>query len=125
MFRPAYKITFGSSVIDSAADPTRSTVVALAVSLDMDTPADEAVIHLGRVGGVQPGLGVDVTVELGYDDSVTKVFTGTIADLRPDITTTRVTALSPMRDLLALRVAQTYENKTAGRSSATWRARRM
>jgi phage protein D len=115
MFRPAYRLTFDGTTIDSAQDPAQSTVVALDVSLALDTPADQAVIHLGRAGGVQPGVGVDVTVQLGYaDDSMTLVFTGTVADVRPDITATRVVALSPMARLLALRVEQTYQNRTAG-----------
>jgi phage protein D len=115
MFKPAYKLTIGSVEIDSAADPARSTVVTLDVSLDLDTPADQAVIGLGRVNGPPVAVAADVTVELGYaDDAMTRVFTGTVVDVQPDITTTRVTALSLLSKLLALRVEQTYQNKTAG-----------
>jgi phage protein D len=115
MFKPAYKLTLGSTTLDSVAAPTQSTLVALDVSLDLDTPADQAVIRLGRVDGPHPAVGDDVSVELGYaDDGMHRVFTGTVADVRPDITATRVTALSPMRELMALRVEQTYQNKTAG-----------
>jgi len=115
MFKPAYKLTLGSTAIDSAADPARSTAVALDVSLDLDMPADQAVVRLGRVDGPKPVAGDDVIVELGYaDDSLARVFTGTVADVLPDVTTTRVIGLNSVSELLALRVEQTYQNKTAG-----------
>lgn len=115
MLKPAYKVTLGSSVMDSAADPTRSTVVSLQVSVDLDTPADEAVIGLGRVDGPHPEIGDDVIVELGYaGDSTTRVFTGAAAHVSPDFTATRVNALSPFLDLLTLRVEETFLSKSAG-----------
>lgn len=115
MFQPAYKLTLGSSVIDAVADPTRSTVTVLDVSLDLDVPADQVTIKLGRVDGPQPAIGDDVNVELGYaDDTTARVFTGKVAKVQPDITTTRVTGLNRIDELLALRIEQTYQNKSAG-----------
>jgi len=71
---------------------------------------------LGRAGGVRPDLDVTTRVELGYtdDDALVTVFGGAIQDIDPDLTQTRVTALSPMSRLLALRVEQGYFNQTAG-----------
>jgi phage protein D len=116
VFRPAYRLTIGSARVDSSEDPGESTVTGLTVALDLDTPADEAVIELAQVDGAAPALGGEVIVELGYlDDGLTKVFTGTVADVTAGITTTRVVAHSPMRKLLALRVDEMYQEMTAGR----------
>lgn len=115
MSRPVYKLTIGRVTIDSAADPGRSTVVDLDVSLDLDTPADQAVIRLGRAGGAIPSVGDDVTLDLGYAETTTeRVFTGAIDDVRPDITGVRISALGATRKLLGLRVEQTYRDKSAG-----------
>lgn len=115
MFRPAYRLTLGSARIDSIVDPGASTVTSLTVELDLDTPIDQVTVSLAQVGGVAPALGDDVVVELGYaDDGLTRVFTGTVADVTPDITTTRVVAHSLMRRLLDLRVDEMYLQRTAG-----------
>jgi phage protein D len=115
MSRPAYRLNLGSTRIDSIAEPMRSTVVSLDVSLDLDAPIDQAVIRLGRVDGPRPDVGDDIMLELGYaDDSMVRVFSGTVADIRGDITTIGVAGLSPMANLVSLQVAQTFRNKTAG-----------
>jgi phage protein D len=113
--RPAYRLSFGSTRIDSIGDPGASTVTALTVELDLDTPVDQATVSLAQVGGVVPALGVDVVVELGdADEGLTKVFTGTVTDVVPDITTHRVVAHGPMRALVGLSVDEMYLQRTAG-----------
>jgi phage protein D len=115
MSTPIYQLNIGGVTIDSAANPGTSTVVEIAVALDLDTPADQAVIRLGRAGGVVPSVGADVTVDLGYAETTTeRVFTGVIDEVRPDVTGVRVSALGALRKLLALRIDQTYREKTAG-----------
>jgi phage protein D len=114
MLLPAYELQIGSVTINSTDDPTRSTLLALEVSLDLDTPADQAILTLAPVGGVQPALGNDVILKLGYSgSSLETVFTGTVADVQPGITANRILALSPAGLLLGLRTEKTYLNATA------------
>ena len=40
MLKPAYKLTLGGQLVDTADEPRASTVVDLEVRLDMDIPAD-------------------------------------------------------------------------------------
>jgi len=111
---PAYEIQIGSITIQSEDDPARSTLLALEVSLDLATLADQAILTLAPVGGVQPALDNDVVIKLGYTgSSLETVFTGAIVDLQPRITANRILALSPARLLLGLRTENTYLNVAA------------
>ena len=80
MLRPAYKLTIGSKVVDTTAEPQASTAVGLTVALDMETPADSFTLVLGQVGGLKPAQGDEAKIELGYADNggMTRVITGTV-----------------------------------------------
>lgn len=73
MLTPAYKLTFsqktgdeggvlgaatsvggGGKVIDTTDEPKASTVVDLAVTLDMGVPADNFTLVLGQAGALKP-----------------------------------------------------------------------
>jgi phage protein D len=116
MLTPTYKLTIGNKVIDTTDKPQASTVVDLKVALDMDTPADSLSLLLGRVGKFKPQPDDDAKVELGYaddDNGLTQVMTGTIDNLEPTLTSTRVVAYTSAASLLRTFADQTYENKTA------------
>jgi phage protein D len=116
MLTPAYKLTLGRQLVDTTADPRASTVVDLALALDLDTPADCLTLTLGGVGSLRPARDDQAIVELGYagDEALTRVFSGTVASVEPGVTTTRVTAYSGANALLRTRVDQTFERATAG-----------
>lgn len=116
MFKPAYKLTIGSKVIDTTDEPKASTVTDLTVRLDLDTPADSLTLIMGQVGSFQPAPGDEVTVELGYadGDDLVQVMTGKIVTLEPGLTTKRVIGYSAVNTLLRTSGGQTYESKTAG-----------
>src|SRR5260221_10778694 len=69
MLKPAYKLTIGGKVVDTTDEPKASTVVDLAVYLDLDTPADAVQLTLGSVGFLKPKQDDDATIELGYADN--------------------------------------------------------
>jgi phage protein D len=113
-FRPVYRLVIGSVDIDITKDVSASTLVRLTVECAMDAPADHFTLTLTPKGGVQPEVGNDIKIELGFDDELTLVFTGKVTEVAPKLTAMRVAGLSPIQDLLALRVDQTYEQRTAG-----------
>src|SRR5258707_5076590 len=69
MLKPAYKLTIGGKVVDTTDEPKASTVVDLAVYLDLDTPADAVQLTLGSVGFLKPKQDDDATIELCYADN--------------------------------------------------------
>lgn len=116
MLRPAYKLTIGDCIVDTTDEPQASTVTDLRLELDIDTPADRALLTLGQVDGLNPAMDDDAVIELGYADngSLTQVFTGTVTHIEPGLITNHITAHSPAAALLRTFVDQTYENKTTG-----------
>ncbi len=117
MLTPAYKLTLGHKVVDTTDEPRASTVVDLTVMLDLDTPADGFSLVFGNVGSFRPARDDEAVIELGYaDDSggLTKVMTGKVSVVEPNLTTTRVVGTSGAAPLLRTFVEQTYESKTAG-----------
>jgi phage protein D len=116
MLTPAYRITVGGKVVDTTDKPQASTVIDLDVTLDLEVPADRAVLVLGNVGGLHPARGDNVTIELGYadDGDLVQVMTGTVVALEPNLRTTRVVCFAAANAVLRTVVDQTYEGKTAG-----------
>ncbi len=113
-FKPIYRLVIGGAEIDVTEDVSASTVVRLDVESSMEVPANRFELHLAPVGGIQPAEDNDVIIELGFNDSLNQVFSGTVTEVVSEVTTLRVIGLSPVRTLLALRVDQTYEGRTAG-----------
>ncbi len=114
MLKPAYKLTIGSTTIDSSTDPTASIIVSIEVRLDIDIPADSFEIVLGQIRELSIARGDSATVELGDKDSLLKVMEGTVATIKSTITQTKITGFNAISKLLALRINQVYEKQTAG-----------
>jgi len=116
LLRPAYRITIGKRTIDTTDEPRASTVTELRVELDVETPADQARLRLGQVGGLKPVVGDEVAVELGYADDgpLTRVFTGMVTETAPGLAVRRITALGPAVTLLHTFVDRTFEGMSAG-----------
>jgi phage protein D len=116
LLTPAYRLTIGGKVVDTTDEPKASTVLALTVAVDADTPADGLVLVLGRANGLDPARDDKVTVELGYadDGALVQVMAGSVTTVEPGLTATRVLAHSGAASLLRAVADQTYEDKTAG-----------
>jgi phage protein D len=113
-FKAIYRLVIGAAEVDVTKDVSASAMVRLEVERAMAAPADRFELWLAPVGGVQPAKGDDIAIELGFDDTLTRVFTGTVSEVVPEITALRVIGLSTMRALAALRVDQTFEGRNAG-----------
>lgn len=116
MLTPAYKLTIGGKVVDTTDKPQASTVVALTVALDLDTPIDSFMLVLGQVGGLKPKQDDEAKIELGYADNggLTQVMTATVVTVEPNLTMTRVIGYSGASAVLLTFFDHTYENKTSG-----------
>lgn len=116
MLNPAYKLSIGGKVVDTTDKPQASTTVDLTVALDLDTPADSFKLVLGNVGGLHPARDDEAIIELGYkdDQQLTKVMSGKVVSVEPNLTTTRVIGYSAADILMRTTAEQTYETKSAG-----------
>ncbi len=116
LLNPAYKLTLGDRIVDTTDEPQASTVVALTVTLDLETPADCATLVMGQVGSFRPAKGVEAKIELGYADNggLTRVLSGSLTAVEPGLTTRRLVVHSAAATLLRSYADTTHENKTAG-----------
>jgi hypothetical protein len=113
-FKANYRLVIGSAEIDTTKDVSASTLVRLDVAADIAAHTDAFVLHLAPLGGIQPALDEDATIEIGFDDKLTRVFTGKVTGVTPEISTVRISGQSTMLALEALRVDETFENMSAG-----------
>jgi len=111
---PGYKITLGSTIIDSIADSTSSTVISLEVELNINASADTFNIVLAQVNGLVVNKGDSCQVELGDTDNLTKVIEGTIEAIESNISWLEVKGFNSISKLVNLRINQIYESQTAG-----------
>lgn len=133
LIKPAYKLKFAApsggggllggivgggstSTIDTTADAQASTLVSLALSLDMSLPADSCTLVLGHIGSFAPTFQGEITIELGdaADSALTQVMKGTIVDLTQGIRSWRVIGHSMAWSLLRTYADETFESKSAG-----------
>src|SRR5258708_28871886 len=114
MLKPAYKLTIGGKVVDTTDEPKASTMVDLAVYLDLDTPADAVQLTLGNVGFLKPKQDDDAKIELGYADNggFTQVMTDKVVAVDADLASTRILIHTASNFLLRPFMDQHYENNT-------------
>jgi phage protein D len=113
-FRPNYRLQVGDATVDSRQDISQSTLVRLDVRAGIDGLADYAELTLAPLGGIQAALGDELQIDLGFDDSLVRIFTGSVVDVISEVTALRVIGHSPVHQLLGLRVNKTYERMSSG-----------
>lgn len=113
-FKPVYRLIVGASQVDITQDVSASTIVRLVVERAMEAQQDRCEVQLSPEGGLQPAVGESVRVDLGFDGTLVRVFTGVVAEVLPEVTAVRVVAYGPVSSLIRLRVDQTYESQSAG-----------
>jgi phage protein D len=112
MLKPTYRIRIGSETFEGGP---RSPVLSVKVNLDMDIPADSFEIRLSEgTNSSRISDGDDVSIQLGYDESLVDVIGGLVDNVEPGIAELRVSGLDYSAKLLELRVDQLYENQSAG-----------
>jgi predicted nucleic acid-binding Zn-ribbon protein len=112
MLKPAYKVKIGPETYDST---TSSEIVSINIDCDINIPLDifKIVFKPGdKAGSIKKG---DlVTIELGYEGSTSKVFTGAIDAVEPRVGSTVASGYSVAATLTRLKIHQIYEKQTAG-----------
>lgn len=113
MQRPSYKISIGSTTIDSEK-PSSGRLVSIFTEKSMATPADVFEIVLGVSSGLQINKTDKISIELGYSEKLIKVFSGSVDRITPDINHIVVSGFSPFAALLSLRKNITRLNQKSG-----------
>ena len=113
MQRPSYKISIGSTIIDSTK-PLSRRLVSLFIEKSMVTPADVFEVVLGVPSGIKIEKKDKVSIELGYSDKLMKVFSGSVDRITPCITHIVISGFSPFATLLGLRTNTTRLNQKSG-----------
>ena len=114
MRRPCYELALGATVIASGSVSSAGPLVRLHADADLATPAAIRDAWIGNPASVSVAVGDPAKLALGYDGSLTTVFTGTVDRVQADLVRLRVQALTDVARLLRLRANQVYENQRAG-----------
>lgn len=112
MLRPSYSIDIESETIEpSSADD----LISVKISLDLAVPANscEAVFRPAKWTS-KLKRDSPVTVQLGYEDNLKTVFSGTVDSYERNLHEVRTFSLSQVLRLLDSRVNSIYTSQTAG-----------
>jgi len=107
---PRFAFTAGSLSADSSAPvaaPSR-----FVVERSLDVPLDGLRVLLAESGGV--AVGDPVKLDLGDEDGLERVFTGSVAELRPRLGGCQLVCVGTLLSLVELRVASFYQQQSAG-----------
>ncbi len=112
MQKSAYKIKIGSATFDSSINPE---IISINADLDINVPSDSFKITL-KPGTKASNIrnGDPVIIELGYEDTLNRVLTGTVDAIEPKISEVAVSGLSLIATLTSQRINQVYEKQSAG-----------
>lgn len=108
--RPQFSFNAGS--LNSDSESPRSGPWRFVVERSLETPIDALRVKLADRGGVAPGD--PVQLDLGDEDGLERVFTGSVAELRPRLHGCELFCLGNMLALMELRVSSFFQNRTAG-----------
>src|SRR5215471_15553518 len=108
MLDVSYKIDIGGASFQ-AGDRSRLLDMATHASLGLSVNACRLVLEAQDAPTVQSGD--DVKVELGYANSLTRVFTGKVSSVAYSVTELRIEALSAFAALTAARFNLVYEKQ--------------
>lgn len=113
MLAPRFSFTAGSLSSDSGAPA--SAPLRFVVERSADVPVDSLRVLLGDSGGVVPGDTVTLDLSAGDDgDALERVFTGSVAEVRPALGGCRLLCLGTMLALVDLRADGQYLDTPAG-----------
>ena len=112
VLKPSYKIQIHGTTLDTEKEyPVKS----IRVNQDMAIPAHSCEIVFGLSDETtEIEKGNEMTVEMGYEDSLVKVFEGLIDKNNPGISEMRVVAMSPAVKLLLSRSNKVFLDQSAG-----------
>lgn len=112
MAAPQPRFAFSAGALSSDSGAPASAPQRFVVERGVDVPIDSLRVLLGDSGGVAPGDAV--TLDLGDADGTERVFTGSVAELRPTLGGCRLLCLGTMLALVDLRASAFYQERSAG-----------
>lgn len=107
---PRFSLQFGSLQADS--DHPAGGPSYFAVDRSLEIPADGLRVVLAERGEVAPGD--TAQLDLGDEDGLERVFTGTVVEVRPHAAGVEIFAAGTALSLLELRASSLYQEQTAG-----------
>jgi phage protein D len=110
--RPSYLVNIGSEKFDSA---NGKDLVSVRVIRGIGLPTDSCEVFLARGKDYSFKKADVVKVQLGYDDKLVPVFSGSVDNIDREVAAVRVTSLGLAAGLLRLRLNRVYLNQTAGK----------
>lgn len=111
MLNVGYRVTLGGTTVASGPD---STLLGLEVRAGLRVPVNACRLTLHALSEAAPAAGDPVEVELGYDESLEKVFTGTVTSVAHGLQRVEVEAMGAFAALASARLNLLYEQETAG-----------
>src|SRR5688572_6910342 len=107
---PHFKLVLGG--LTSETDRPEGGPWSFMVDRSLEVPADGLRVKLAQRGDVAPGD--DAQLELGDEDGVGRVFTGTVVEVRRRPDGAEIFAAGTVLKLLELRVSSLYQEQAAG-----------
>jgi hypothetical protein len=113
MLAPKYSVNIGSKSFDSTSSDSVESII---VNLSLDVPTDTANVLLRTDDrGYDFNKGDNVDISIGYDDDdPIKVFTGILDSMKSSSSNIRVSAVSPMWNLVTFYSNKIYESQNCG-----------
>ncbi len=111
MLKPAYKIKIGSESYDSE---NNAEALSINVDCDINIPLDACKVVLRQGDKTSVKRDDQITIELGYEDSMKKVFTGAVDTVEPSVSGVVINGFSVAAPLTRIKTHQVYEKQTAG-----------
>lgn len=108
--RPAFSLSVGSLTADTSAPvsgPSR-----FVVERNLELPLDGLRVSLTQGGDIAPGD--PTTLDLGDEDGLERVFTGSVAEVRPRLGGCDLFCVGTLLALAELRISAFYQNQSAG-----------
>ena len=111
MLKVSYKIKIGNNTITGVK---QTNLLEIKSHASLSIPANSCTIVLGSPQNLTIVMEDSVSVELGYDDEQTLVFTGKVSDVEWGIDRVRIDGLSSIQNLTVARFNLLYEKPSAG-----------
>lgn len=112
MATPRPQFSFSAGALSSDSSSPVAGPLRFVVERSVDVPIDGLRVTLAASGGVAPGDPVELA--LGDEDGVERVFTGSVAEIRPRLGGCAIFCVGTMLALVDLRVSSSYRDTSAG-----------
>lgn len=110
-FFPEFEVAVGAKKLKSGG---HGTLWRLEILREVNGGADEAFLQLGLTQALDAKPGDDLTVDLGYEGSLNRVFTGTVDRSSSGLASLEIHALGAQASLMRKRGDKAFVNQKAG-----------